>query len=212
MRPGPRSRILTRRALGGWLASLAAAAGLRPAAAEAAVQAPLPGESVLGDPGLREAALRGVARRLGCADPLAAAEARATLGRLAGTDPEAACLVRIYRAFDAPSATVWQADGAGVATDTLALLHAAIRDCRPVAFGYTDLAGARTHRRVRPLALAYPPQGMKLLAWCETRQASRQFFVRAISGPQVFTGGFRSGRRALLEQLAAEAGPEPNWS
>lgn len=205
MRPGPRPRILTRRALGGWLASLAAAAGLRPAAAEAAAQAPLPGESVLGDPGLREAALRGVARRLGCADPLAAAEARATLGRLAGTDPEAACLVRIYRAFDAPSATVWQADGAGVATDTLALLHAAIRDCRPVAFGYTDLAGARTHRRVRPLALAYPPQGMKLLAWCETRQASRQFFVRAISGPQLCAGGFRADRLGLLQILAAEA-------
>lgn len=83
----------------------------------------------------------------------------------------------------------------------LATLHAAIRACQPVSFGYTDLSGNETARKVLPLALVHPPQGVKLLAWCEERGDFRQFFVRAMSHLTPRAGNFSEDRLALLEGL-----------
>ena len=83
----------------------------------------------------------------------------------------------------------------------LAALHAAIRDSQPVAFGYTDLSGQETTRTVLPLALVHPPQGVKLLAWCEERRDFRQFFVRAVQRLAIKQGDFSEGKMALLKGL-----------
>ena len=69
-----------------------------------------------------------------------------------------------------------------MAAANLATLNGAIRANQPVAFGYTDLSGQETMRRVLPLALVHPAQGAKLLDWCEDRRDFRQFLLRAMQG------------------------------
>ncbi|NGM45874.1 WYL domain-containing protein [Rhodobacter sp. SGA-6-6] len=194
MRPG-RSPFptLTRRALGARLAAAGAAFGLRSAAAAERVPA-------LG-PDLRDAALRGLALAGHRGDPVAAAAAEAALARLAETDPEAAILGRLYQLLDVRPALAWRADLPAAPAVDLATLHAAIRACRPVAFGYTDLDGKKTHRTVLPLVLVHPPQGVKLLAWCKERGDFRQFFVRAMQDLAPGSGDFAKDRLTLLQGL-----------
>ena len=58
-----------------------------------------------------------------------------------------------------------------------------------------------TSRQVLPLVLVHPAQGVKLLAFCETREGFRQFFVRAMTGLAVQPGDFSADRSALLQGL-----------
>ncbi|MDQ1850791.1 WYL domain-containing protein [Gemmobacter fulvus] len=153
------------------------------------------------DPDLRDAALRGLALAGYRGDPVTAAAANAALARLVETDPEAGLLGRIYQVLDVRPAAYWPDDVPAAAVADLGVLHAAIRACQPVAFGYTDLDGNKTTRTVLPLALVHPPQGVKLLAWCAARQDFRQFFVRSMQGPKPQPGDFSGDRMALLEGL-----------
>ncbi len=196
MRPGrPTPLTLTRRALGTRLAGFAAAIGFGQSAATSVAAQPA---SAL-DPELRDAALRGLALASHRGDPVAAKAAEATLARLAETDPEAALLGRIYQLLDVRPAAYWHGDLPEAASVDLSALHGAIRASQPVAFGYTDLSGKETTRTVLPLALVHPPQGLKLLAWCEERRDFRQFFVRAIQGLTLREGDFSRNRMALLQ-------------
>lgn len=198
MRPGRTQPLtLTRRALGTRFAGAAAAIGFGNGAAASGMAKPAPAL----DPDLRDAALRGLALAGYRGDPVTAAAANAALARLAETDPEGALLGRIYRMLDVRPAAYWRKDVPEAAAADLATLHAAIRACQPVTFGYTDLSENETTRRVLPLALVHPPQGVKLLAWCEERQDFRQFFVRAIKGLAPCPGDFSEDRLALLEGL-----------
>ncbi len=186
--------VLTRRALGARLAGVAALGfGGRAAAAG-------PAPAAL-DADLRDAALRGFALAAHRGDPVGAAAAQAALARLGDTDPEAALLGRLYQLLDVRPSAWWPEGLPAAAEADLAALHGAIRACAPVAFDYTDLSGAQTTREVLPLALVHPPQGVKLLAWCETRAGFRQFFVRAISGLTRRPGDFTARRMALLQGL-----------
>ena len=198
MRPGrPLPLTLTRRALGTRLAGLAAAIGFGQSSATSVAAQPA---SPI-DPELRDAALRGLALASHRGDPVAAATAEATLARLAETDPEAALLGRIYQLLDVRPSAFWQDDLPEAAAADLSALHGAIRASQPVAFGYTDLSGQETTRIVLPLALVHPPQGVKLLAWCEERKDFRQFFVRAMRGLTLWEGDFSGERMALLRGL-----------
>lgn len=196
MRPA-RNSSLTRRALATRLAGATAAIGL---GGSAAARGGVPSAEAL-DPDLRDAALRGLALARHRGDPVTAQAARDALERLAQTDPEAALLGRIYQLLDVRPAAYWPVEVPDAAQADLAALHGAIRACQPVGFGYTDLSGNRTARTVLPLALVHPPQGVKLLAWCEIREDFRQFFVRAITGLTLRGGDFRKDRLALLEGL-----------
>ncbi|MFD1881315.1 WYL domain-containing protein [Paracoccus pacificus] len=200
MRPGrtpPVTLNLTRRALAHRLAGAAAVIGIGDSAVARQAVNPAP---VL-DPELRDAALRGLALAGYRGDPVTAAAANAALDRLAATDPEAALLGRIYQILDVRPARYWPEDVPEAAAADLAVLHAAIRACQPVAFGYTDLSGNETTRRVLPLVLVHPPQGVKLLAWCEERAGFRQFFVRAMTALTPQPGDFGADRMALLQGL-----------
>ena len=204
MRPGrtpPAPPLLTRRALAHCLATGAAALGIGARQSEA-VPAPAM------DPDLRDAALRGLALADHRGDPVAARAANAAIARLAETDPEGALLFRLYRKLDVRPAAYFHddMDMPEAAQADLAMLHAAIADCRPLRFGYTDLAGNQTERQVLPLALVHPPQGVKLLAWCEKAEDFRQFFVRALRDPSPQPGDFRQDRMALLQGLAEKEG------
>lgn len=198
MRPGhPTHLTLTRRALGTRLAGFAAAIGFGQSAATSVAAQPA---SAL-DLELRDAALRGLALASHRGDPVAAKAAEATLARLAETDPEAALLGRIYQLLDVRPAAYWHGDLPAAAAADLSALHGAIRAGQPVAFGYTDLSGQETTRTVLPLALVHPPQGIKLLAWCEERGDFRQFFVRSMQGLTLREGEFSGDRISLLEGL-----------
>lgn len=206
MRPGrPTPLTLTRRALGTRLAGFAAAIGF---GQSAATSVSAQSASTV-DLELRDAALRGLALASHRGDPVAAAAAEAALARLAETDPEAALLGRIYQLLDVRPAAYWHRDLPEAAAADLSALHGAIRASQPVAFEYTDLSGQETTRTVLPVALVHPPQGVKLLAWCEERKDFRQFFVRAMQGVTLRVGDFSGGRvallRGLLEKEAARA-------
>ncbi|KGJ05687.1 hypothetical protein IT41_05635 [Paracoccus halophilus] len=187
--------MLTRRALASRLAAGAATIGIGSRAA-AMPQAP-----AAIDPELRDAALRGLALADHRGDPVGAAAAKAAIERLAETDPEGALLYRLYRALDVRPAAFYRSDMPEAAAADLSLLHRAIRACQPVAFSYTDLSDNETERRVLPLALVHPPQGVKLLAWCELAEGYRQFFIRAMRDLTPQPGDFAEDRIALLQGL-----------
>ncbi len=191
---------LTRRAFGTRLAGAAAAVGV---GGSAVAQTAAPPAPTL-DPDLRDAALRGLALAAHRGDPVAAAAANATLARLAETDPEGALLGQIYQLLDVRPAAYYYADLEKAAEADLDILHAAIRACQPVSFGYTDLSDNQTWRTVQPLALVHPPQGVKLLAWCELADDFRQFFVRSMEELTPLPGDFGADRMTLLEGLLAK--------
>lgn len=198
-RDTPPTPVLTRRALGACLAAGTAAISLGHRAIAAPAAPAL-------DPGLRDAALRGLALAEYRGDPVGAAAARAAALRLAETDPEGALLLRLYRKLDVLPSQSWRADMPPAAEADLQALHDAVRGCRPVGFGYTDLSDQRTQRRVLPLALVNPPQGVKLLAWCLSAEDYRQFFVRAMRKLTPQEGDFGAERMALLQGLIRKEG------
>jgi len=189
--------MLTRRALANSLVAGAVAAGLpvRPAQAAPAI-----------DPALRDAALRGLALAGHRGDAVSAASAEVAIARLAESDPEGALLARLYRALDVRPSQYYRADLAPAATEALAVLHGAIAISQPVFFGYTDQSDQQSERVVLPLALVHPPQGVKLLAWCEERQSYRQFFVREMRDLTPRPGDFAARRLALLQGLVEKEG------
>lgn len=191
---------LTRRALARLFASGTAALGLAPLAAGAA-PAPATAPAPAADPALRDAALRGLALAGHRGDPVSARAAQDAIARLASTDPEGALLARLYRALDVrPAGDYWR-DHAAALPETLSLLHDAIARSRPVTFDYIDQSDQHSQRMVLPLALVHPPQGVKLMAWCELRQAYRQFFVREMTGTAAAAGDFSAMRLSLLQGL-----------
>lgn len=191
----PPDRAFTRRELASRLVSGAAALGVGASAASASgAQAGLQLD-------LRDAALRGLALAHHRGDPVETAAANAAIANLAVTDPEAALLCRLYRRLDERPSAYWRADAPAADPSNLALVHMAIRECRPIAFGYCDLSDNETGRTVLPLALVHPPQGVKLLAWCQMRAGFRQFFVRAMREPVLLPGDFSQQRVELLAGL-----------
>lgn len=64
----------------------------------------------------------------------------------------------------------------------LALVRAAIRRERKLAIAYSDEKGARTERRIWPLALAFFSDTAVIGAWCELRADFRHFRTDRIAG------------------------------
>ncbi|OWV76227.1 transcriptional regulator [Rhizobium sp. R634] len=57
----------------------------------------------------------------------------------------------------------------------LAIVRRAIRDERKLELGYRDELGRATERTIRPIALIYYSETANIVAWCELRQAIRNF-------------------------------------
>lgn len=169
--------------------------------ASAAVAMPAAASGAVVDPVLRDAALRGLALSVHRGDPVSARLAEQAIARLAHTDAEGALLARLYRALDVrPAGDFWRAHGPADA-GVLALLHQAVGEARSVSFAYRDLEDRETRRSVLPLALVHPPQGVKLLAWCQLRGDYRQFFVREMGDVAMGADGFAEARMTLLQGL-----------
>lgn len=196
--PRPDTPQVTRRGFARWAASGAAvmATGAQAAAASGATTT---------SSALRDAMLRGLALAAHRGDPVMVRAADRALADLHQSDLEGALLLRLYIALDVRPASYFEAAPDADIAD-LDLLHTQIMSCGPIRFGYTDLAGHCTVRTVLPLALVHPPQGVKLLAWCEERGGYRQFFVRAMQGLTSRPGDFTARRMTLLEGLVDKEG------
>jgi predicted DNA-binding transcriptional regulator YafY len=57
----------------------------------------------------------------------------------------------------------------------LGLVRRAIRDEQKLMLDYRDELGRATERRIQPIALIYYSQTANIVAWCELRQAIRNF-------------------------------------
>jgi predicted DNA-binding transcriptional regulator YafY len=82
----------------------------------------------------------------------------------------------------------------------LAMLRKAIRDEQKLLLDYRDEYGRVTERTIRPIALIYYSQTSNIVAWCELRQAIRNFRadrVEACEPVQDFFRGEGDGLRKL---------------
>ncbi|WP_459616381.1 helix-turn-helix transcriptional regulator [Bordetella sp. 2513F-2] len=139
---------------------------------------------------------RWVARRAG--DSLATA-ARNALAKIAAVLPDA-----LRESLDA--STLLVGPGSAAATDEaqVALLRQAIRAEHKVEIDYRDQHGAPSARTIWPFALGFFDHALIVLAWCELRQAFRNFRVDRITG-LLLTGQPYPGRRQALLKAWREA-------
>lgn len=85
----------------------------------------------------------------------------------------------------------------------LARLRAAIRDEQILQLTYLDLKGQLSERRIWPFALGYFEQVELVVAWCEQRQAVRNFRVDHIQALLDTGQRYPRPRQALLKEWKA---------
>lgn len=135
------------------------------------------------------------------ADGALSSERQSMLDEITQIMPEAPDLVRLHRLYRS---------GEGLATCRppvqidLTGLHRACTDARRILLTYRDQAGAITQRSVRPIELVYPGRGIRLIAWCEMRQALRHFAVENMIEMTVLTDGFSADRHSLILAAISE--------
>jgi len=82
----------------------------------------------------------------------------------------------------------------------LSTVRRAVRDEETLEIIYRDEAGAETRRRVRPIAVIYYSETVNIVAWCELRQAIRNFRSDRVRSCQA-TGSFFKLEGEKLRQL-----------
>ncbi|PDT05382.1 transcriptional regulator [Rhizobium chutanense] len=80
----------------------------------------------------------------------------------------------LRQAMDSKALYAWGSSAQPAGLD-LAIVRRAIRDECKLKLGYRDELGRATERTVRPIALIYYSQTANIVAWCELRQAIRNF-------------------------------------
>jgi predicted DNA-binding transcriptional regulator YafY len=98
----------------------------------------------------------------------------------------------------------------------LAIVRRAIRDEQKLVIDYRDELERATTRAIRPLALVYYSETVNIVAWCELRQALRNFRVGRVASGALLGDFFRGeGDRLRKEWMAgwkmseeATAGPQ----
>jgi predicted DNA-binding transcriptional regulator YafY len=134
-------------------------------------------------------------------DPALAAAAREARAKIQAGMPSPAARVLA----DAPYFTLRRA---GRAPPHAAALRKAIRERRVAAMVYADGAGARSERRVRPLALWNLPEGWMFTAWCELREDFRTFRLDRIAALSLTSDIFAPDAARSLEAFMAKDGCE----
>ncbi len=90
----------------------------------------------------------------------------------------------------------------------LAMVRRAIRDEQKLALDYRDEYARATERTIRPLALIYYSQTANIVAWCELRQAIRNFRADRVEHCELADGFFR-GEGEMLRQLWVQGWNNP---
>ena len=81
----------------------------------------------------------------------------------------------------------------------LALVRRAIREEEKLALDYRDEYARRTERTIRPIALIYYSETANIVAWCELRQAIRNFRADRVEDCAA-TGAYFRGEGERLRQ------------
>ncbi len=106
----------------------------------------------------------------------------------------------LRRALDARALYAWGSVAPTAAVADLATIRRAIRDEETLAIAYRDELGRATERTIRPVALIYYSQTANVVAWCELRQAIRNFRSDRIEDCAA-TGAFFKGEGETLRAL-----------
>ena len=149
------------------------------------------------------AILRGAAFLEQFRDPVLDDDLKALIEQIADLAPEAWDLLDIFRFYgETPHGQPRREEE----PHGLAMLHTAVAEAGSVEFGYVDLDGNATQRRVKPLALVHPAHGIQLLAYCELRGDYRKFFVRAMQNITRRAERFEAERCDLVAELVETEG------
>lgn len=81
----------------------------------------------------------------------------------------------LARTFSADALHAWGTVAPAPDAVDLALVRRAIRDEQKLLIDYRDEPGNVTNRAIRPIALIYYSQTANIVAWCELRNAIRNF-------------------------------------
>ncbi|MFK4767863.1 helix-turn-helix transcriptional regulator [Rhizobium sp. ZW T2_16] len=81
----------------------------------------------------------------------------------------------LARTFSADALHAWGTIAPAPDAVDLALVRRAIRDEQKLLIDYRDEPGNLTNRAIRPIALIYYSQTANIVAWCELRNAIRNF-------------------------------------
>ncbi|MDI6837304.1 MAG: YafY family protein [Rhizobiaceae bacterium] len=106
----------------------------------------------------------------------------------------------LRRTLETKALYAWGAPAPSPAGVDLALLRRAIRDERKLEIDYRDELGRASERIIRPIALIYYSQTATIVAWCELRQALRNFCADRIEHCAE-TDGFFKGEGDRLRAL-----------
>ena len=90
----------------------------------------------------------------------------------------------------------------------LAMVRRAIRDEQKLALDYRDEQARATERTIRPVALIYYSQTANIVAWCELRQAIRNFRADRVEHCELSDGFFR-GEGEKLRSLWVQGWTSP---
>lgn len=90
----------------------------------------------------------------------------------------------------------------------LALVRRAIRDERKLLIAYRDEQGNATQRVIRPVALIYYSQTANIVAWCELRDAIRNFRADRVERCQA-ADDFFPGQGDRLRQVWTDGWQRP---
>ncbi|PST20896.1 transcriptional regulator [Rhizobium sp. JAB6] len=106
----------------------------------------------------------------------------------------------LRQTLDANALHAWGFAAPSAAAIDLSLVRRAIRDEEKLDLAYRDELGQATERIIRPIALIYYSETANIVAWCELRQAIRNFRSDRIEGCEP-TGLWFKGEGDGLRQI-----------
>ncbi|MFJ6322570.1 MULTISPECIES: helix-turn-helix transcriptional regulator [unclassified Rhizobium] len=106
----------------------------------------------------------------------------------------------LRQTLDANALHAWGFAAPSASATDLALVRRAIRDEEKLELAYRDELGRATERIIRPIALIYYAEAANIVAWCELRQAIRNFRSDRIDDCQP-TGLWFKGEGDGLRQI-----------
>ena len=106
----------------------------------------------------------------------------------------------LRQTFEANALHAWGFAAPSASAIDLSLVRRAIRDEEKLELAYRDELGRATERIIRPVALIYYAKTANIVAWCELRQAIRNFRSDRIEDCQA-TGLWFKGEGDGLRQM-----------
>lgn len=138
------------------------------------------------------------------ADEQLAQAARSALDKISAVLP-----AELRRELDSAALLVGPAEQRSEPEQLMARLRACVRNELMVVLQYHDLKGRSSERLVWPFALGFFDSTRVLVAWCELRQAIRNFRVDRIEDMTMLETRYPRPRQALLAEWRALEGIAP---